>query len=514
MRKAAMDLKRDDDWHKSILNTTNDGFLAFDDKLRFLEVNAAYCKMTGYGHDELLKMSVLDVEADHNPDKMTIQKEKIDKTGFTRFETRHRRKDGSLVDVDLSVSYLPQYEGGRFICFLRDITEAKLARTRLRESEEKFRIISESANDALIMVNQRWEVSYWNRAAERIFGWPAGEVVGAQLFGLLLPSANRADDNRVSGLFSQTGEGPQYGKTVELAVSRRDGMVFPAEFSWSILRAGDGWNAIGVVRDVSERKKKMEELMLQSEKMAIIGQVAAGVAHEINNPLGFVYSNQAWIERNCVAAFDLMGEEGGVITPEIKTRILRLKESLREVMAESAEGLKRIMKIVQDLKTFSHPSGEMWELSDIITIVNSALNMMRHEIKYRADINCEYGPARMVECVPAQLGQVFMNILLNAAQAMDARGVITIRTSAENGGVVVEIRDTGKGIQPEHLNRIFDPFFTIKPAGVGTGLGLALSREIINRHHGTISAESEFGHGAVFRVWLPVAQPHPEPVVF
>ncbi|MBI4938045.1 MAG: PAS-domain containing protein [Nitrosomonadales bacterium] len=280
-------------------------------------------------------------------------------------------------------------------------------------------------------------------------------------------------------------------------------------------------------REKEEQKaliKKLETAhnqLLQSEKMASIGQLAAGVAHEINNPIGYVSSNLGSLGQYVEKLIGVM-EAYERAEPYLSTSLLReelrllkqetdweyLRQDARDLLRESAEGVMRVKKIVQDLKDFSHVDQAEWQCVDLHKGIDSTLNIVRNEIKYSAEVAKEYGAIPPVECMASQLNQVFMNMLINASHAIGEgnHGKITIRTGAENDMVWVEFADTGKGIAPENLKRIFDPFFTTKPVGKGTGLGLSLSFGIIEKHHGRIEVQSEMGKGATFRVWLPVKQ--------
>ncbi|MHB1292357.1 MAG: ATP-binding protein [Sulfuricella sp.] len=260
--------------------------------------------------------------------------------------------------------------------------------------------------------------------------------------------------------------------------------------------------------------------MLQSEKMATIGQLAAGVAHEINNPIGYVHSNLGTLDMyiqsilGVVAAYE--HAESAIADGDALSRVLAAKreadfEFLREdvaaLMNESREGITRVKKIVQDLKDFSHVDEAEWQWTDLHQGLDSTLNIVWNEIKYKAKVVKEYGEMPEVECLSSQLNQVFMNMLVNAAHAIEEQGTITLRSGVEGEEVWVEIADTGKGISPENLNRIFDPFFTTKPVGKGTGLGLSLSYSIVQKHHGRIEVSSEVGKGTIFHIWLPIKQP-------
>lgn len=291
-------------------------------------------------------------------------------------------------------------------------------------------------------------------------------------------------------------------------------------------------------RDITERKlaeealqhekneqlaliKQLEEAqnqLLQSEKMASIGQLAAGVAHEVNNPIGFVYSNLGTLERyvqDLLAMLESYEQSESAITDvEVKSKLQAsrqkldisfLKEDLRSLMVESKDGITRVKSIVQNLKDFSHiDSSDEWQYADLHSGLNSTLNIVSNEIKYKAEVVKEYGDIQPVECLPSQLNQVFMNLLVNASHAIEDRGVITIRSGMHGNEIWVEVEDTGKGIPSENLKKIFDPFFTTKPIGKGTGLGLSLSYGIIQKHNGRIEVRSIVGKGTVFKILLPL----------
>lgn len=262
--------------------------------------------------------------------------------------------------------------------------------------------------------------------------------------------------------------------------------------------------------------------LLQSEKMASIGQLAAGVAHEINNPIGYVYSNlgslQKYINDLLLVLSTYEQYESGLAQQPQALEAIRavkqkvdlefIKEDVAALMNESREGITRVKTIVQNLKDFSHAGvDEEWQWADLRQGLESTLSIVWNELKYKAVVKKEYGEIPSVECLPLQLNQVFMNLLVNAAHAIAEKGVITIRTGCHDDQVWVEISDTGSGIAPEHINRIFDPFFTTKPVGKGTGLGLSVSYNIIQKHHGSIDVASELDHGTTFHIQLPVKQP-------
>ena len=289
----------------------------------------------------------------------------------------------------------------------------------------------------------------------------------------------------------------------------------------------------GVLTDITERKlqqtrltetlaqqqslnKRLEEAnnqLLQSEKMASIGQLAAGVAHELNNPIGFVHSNLGTLDGYLHDLMSIISayEKAAGDPVEAVQRVMDecdyafLKEDIFSLLSESKDGLGRVRKIVQDLKSFSRVGEQEWQEADLHQGLDSTLNIVWNELKYKCKVVKEYGDIPHIHCMISQLNQVFMNLLVNAGHAIETQGTITIRTSlAAENQVCVEVSDTGKGISPEHITRIFEPFFTTKPVGKGTGLGLSLSYGIVQRHGGHIEVKSQPGVGSTFRVLLPV----------
>ncbi|KVG30327.1 histidine kinase [Burkholderia diffusa] len=256
--------------------------------------------------------------------------------------------------------------------------------------------------------------------------------------------------------------------------------------------------------------------LLQSEKLASIGQLAAGVAHEINNPIGFISANlntlRTWVRSllDVIAAHDAALAQLEPATRDALTAMRGasdldyVRDEIVTLIDESIDGAVRVRRIVQDLRDFSRPGSGEWSVVDIHAGLESTLNVVHNELKYKADIVREYGDVPQVECLPSQLNQVFMNLLVNAAQAIPVRGVITIRTSSDGEQVTIAISDTGTGMTPDVVRRIFDPFFTTKPVGQGTGLGLSVSHGIVERHRGAIDVTSEPGRGTTFCVRLPI----------
>jgi signal transduction histidine kinase len=278
----------------------------------------------------------------------------------------------------------------------------------------------------------------------------------------------------------------------------------------------------GELLELNDKLRMAQEHLMQSDKLASIGQLAAGVAHEINNPIGYIFSNFGTLHGYLDNLFEMLAayERAEAHAPApvaaelaaLRQRIDLdfLRADIASLMEESKEGIVRVRHIVQDLKDFSRTDADQeWVWANLHHGIDSTLNIVVNEVKYHADIVKEYGDIPDIECRPSQINQVIMNLVVNAAHAMQAgRGVITVRTGTAGESVWIEVADTGCGIAPEHLSRIFDPFFTTKPVGKGTGLGLSLAYGIVQKHGGQIGVVSQPGAGTTFRVELPVRQAH------
>ncbi|MBI5330983.1 MAG: response regulator [Betaproteobacteria bacterium] len=281
-------------------------------------------------------------------------------------------------------------------------------------------------------------------------------------------------------------------------------------------------NNLAQLTETNRNLADAQNQLLQSQTMASVGQLAAGVAHEINNPIGFINSNlgslQGQVEGllKVISAYEAADP---VLTahPALLSVIAAAKKSadldfLREdivtLLGESRGGLARVAKIVSNLKDFSHVDNADWQFVKLEAGLDSTLEVVASEIKPKAEIRKEYAGLPEVECMVAQINQVFAKLLVNAAQAIEGRGSITLRTGFDAREAWVEIEDTGKGIPPENMQRIFDPFFSTLPVGQGTGMGLSLAYSIARGHHGRIEVvKSVVGQGSTFRLTLPLRRP-------
>lgn len=263
--------------------------------------------------------------------------------------------------------------------------------------------------------------------------------------------------------------------------------------------------------------KDTQTKVLQQEKMASIGQLAAGVAHEINNPLAFISSNLGTLGKYIDRLTEFINTQSEIIESfksiEVMKRVREkrdnlkldyIAEDIKELVKESLDGSDRVRKIVQGLKTFARVDEADYKCADINECIESTINIVWNELKYKTKLKRDFGNLPPTKCFPQQLNQVFMNILINAAHAIEKQGEITVKTWHEEGFIFIAISDTGCGIPDENLTRIFEPFFTTKEVGKGTGLGLSIAYEIVKKHQGEITIQSEVGRGTTFIVKIPI----------
>jgi len=395
--------------------------------------------------------------------------------------------------------FLLKSQLARFVPALdRELREAEVRRERrraveaLRESELKYRRIVETAREGIWMIDAQSRTTYANRRMAEMLGSTPEALVGSYLFDFM------GDDwKAVAGGPEQQRQGIM--EQHEFQLRRRDGSEFWALLSTNPIKDDDGHliGALAMVTDVTEQKKLQEQLMV-SDRMASIGTLAAGVAHEINNPLAAVLAN-----------LQLGVSELEQVRARPGESDLR---NLHEGLLDALEAAERVRNIVRDLKMLSRSQDEHRGPVDLQGVVESSLRMVWFEIRHRARLVKDFRPLPPVIANESRLGQVCLNLLVNAAQAIeegsaDANEIRVATYTDSQGRGVVEIRDTGAGMTPEVQRRLFMPFFTTKPPGVGTGLGLSICHRIIASLGGDITVESVVGKGTTFRVSLPAAPP-------
>jgi PAS domain S-box-containing protein len=367
--------------------------------------------------------------------------------------------------------------------------------TRIGASERRYRTLTENTNDALLVLDRAGVLIDVNRSFAAVIGARPEELVGRRAEEFVAQSHVEV----LRTLLATPMEAPK-SAPIQLEVVRRSGGTALFEFSIAAVTLADEEAIFTIGRDVTEQVKAQAQLMV-SDRMASLGMLAAGVAHEINNPLAAV-----------LAHLDLAATDGAALSVE-PAQAPRL-EDMRSSIVEARDAAERMRIIVKDLRIFSRAGEDERVPVDLRRVLDSTLRMAWNEIRQRARVQKNYGPVPIVEANEARLGQVFLNLVINAAQAIpvgrprENEIVVTTSTDAE-GRAVVEVRDTGEGIRPEDCERLFTPFFTTKPSGVGTGLGLTICRRLVTSFGGTISVASKLGVGTTFRVVFP-ASPAPE----
>ncbi|MCB1933563.1 MAG: PAS domain S-box protein [Candidatus Accumulibacter sp.] len=453
------------------------------------------------------------------------------------------RKDGSSFPVEFSGAPIIADEQlvGTVISF-RDISDRHAADAALRKALEQAQEYLDVTLAVMVVIDRELCVRMINRAGCELLGLSEAEIVGSNWFERFVPAAQ---SESLARSFMCWLDEKQAG--VIAAHNQNDILTAGDQVrrvSWSNALLRDAFGAVignlssgldvseqhaaelqlhDTVERLTELNRKLEEAqnqLLQSEKMASIGQLAAGVAHEINNPVGFVNSNLGSL-RNEVGdllrvidayalADPILAGHPAVMDAISKARdaadLDYLRADVGTLIDESLEGLQRVRRIVQDLKDFSRVDSSEWEFANLEAGLDSTLNIVWNEIKYKAEVHKEYAGVPAVECIAAQVNQVLLNLLVNAAHAIENRGTITLRTGCDAREVWIEVEDSGQGIAPANLKRIFEPFFTTKPVGEGTGLGLSLAYSIAQRHGGRIEASSELGVGSKFRLVLPTTR--------
>jgi len=349
--------------------------------------------------------------------------------------------------------------------------------------ERRLARLTRRAHDMVILADDGQRIVDVNDLAVELLGYPRAELIGMSVRDLRDPATLADYDDRLRQ------EVDQGAAMFETRYRRKDGSTFPALVSVHAEVHGGRRHFEAIARDISE-KKRLEAQLLLADRMASVGTLAAGVAHEINNPLSFVLSN-----------LDFALDE---------LRRARADPEVLRALGDAKDGGARVREIVRDLKTFSRPLDDVRRPIDVRRVLQSAIGLASNEIRHRAQLVVDPGDVPPVAASEHRLGQVLLNLLVNAAQAIPegnpAANVVRATTStAPDGRAVVEISDTGVGIPPEVLPRIFDPFFTTKPVGVGTGLGLSICHGLVTQLGGEVSVESAPGRGSTFRVALPPA---------
>jgi PAS domain S-box-containing protein len=403
----------------------------------------------------------------------------------------------------------------------------------LARSEACFRTVIDASKDAIVVIGPDGRITLFNPAAEQMFARSAAQMLGQPL-DLLMPEEYRERHRKyVEDYFRHGGScRGVVGKTVELPAVRADGTRFPIELSLSEGRTDHAPFVLAIMRDISQRKR-LEQRLVHAQKLESIGQLAAGIAHEINTPTQFVGDNMHFLQRSFADLLSVVQQceravqaaQCGGLPADAAAEIAKalkeieldyLVQEIPRAIEQSLDGLQRVTKIVRAMKEFSHPGSEQRQPTDINRAIESTITVARNAWKYVANMVTDFDPSLpLVPVLPGDFNQAILNILINAADAIGevvgcsgTKGTITVRTRRVGDWAEIRIRDTGTGIPEEIRGKIFDPFFTTKPTGRGTGQGLAIVHSVVvEKHQGTIDVETQVGKGTTFIIRLPLYEP-------
>ncbi len=454
---------------------------------------------------------------------------------FEAVEAHHLPQGGTIY---VQVVKTPVYDAQGNIVGIQgifwDVTERKRAEEFLAESERRYRQLTEATLDGIVLIDETETIRLFNPAAERMFGYQAAEVIGQPSAMLVPVSAERGGGQGFLD-YLKNQHAQIIGRTIEIQALRKDHTEFPVEIALNLITFKGSMPVAGMpagggeaqylcaFRDLTERNK-MRSVLVQNEKLASIGLLSAGVAHEINNPLAFVANNLVVLERDCKgimglldkfeSAKDKLATVAGDLVAEINAQedeidLAYTRANLDRLLMRTRDGVDRVTRIVHSLRGLARTDTPQHQEISVPDLIDNSLEILKGRFK-RTGIVVEqdHDPQPRVVCVQTQLSQVLLNLLVNAFQALEGYreqgGHIWIRTRRVGSEMLIEVADDGPGIPPENMDKLFDPFFTTKDVGEGTGLGLSITHNIITAHGGRIEAESEVGKGARFRVYLPL----------
>ncbi|HZI09119.1 MAG TPA: PAS domain S-box protein [Myxococcus sp.] len=464
---------------------------------RVVAANDAYCQAFGYSRDEVIGRTTVELRLwAHSLNRAQVV-ERLKRNGSVRgVDAQYNTRSGELRHTLLYMALVPYAGTPHIISFFPDITPLKQAEEELRRSVVSFRTLIESLPDLVAVFDLQARIRYANLKVATALGYSdMRELIGKHI-SEIVPKEDLASADARKNHALKTGR----AALQERRLLRKDGTILPVESTTFPLPFDGQDSIVSVSHDLTERHQMQARLMV-AERMASVGTLAAGVAHEINNPLAYLTANLAFA-REELSALTKGGAQG------LEPRLAASLADAQSALAEAQQGADRVRTIVRDLKTFSRADSAEHTDVDVRRVLESTLNLATTEIRHRARLVKDYGDVPPVRANESRLGQVFLNLLVNAAQAIPEgapeQHEIRVTTGTGKGGrVMVEVKDSGTGIAQEHMSRLFDPFFTTKAPGVGTGLGLSICHSLVASLGGEIHVESEPGKGSSFRVLLP-----------
>ncbi len=524
----------------AVLKTAADGIIVTDDNGVVETFNAAAQAIFGFHAVEVVGkrlatlLPMLDKEAGAHAELCQDARSGADHPQDVRREVEGRRKDGTSCPLELAISTARVENRQLFTMIVRDIAERKQAEEELRRLHLQNRMILNCAGNGIFGVDRQGTVSFANPAAGELLGWRPEELIGkphhatfyhTQRDGTPFPAENSPIGKTIEDGIVRHNETDLFWKTT--------GTSFPVEYTCTPLSDTEGkiLGAVITFSDITERRM-LEAQLAQAQKLESIGQLAAGIAHEINTPSQYIGDNTRFLRDAfadlrplltcCLELPDgaarrtVQGDCCQALISSLKQADLEfLLKEIPAAIDQSLEGIERVTQIVRSMKEFAHPDGEETQSIDVKGAIENTLTISRNEWKYVAeavtDLADDLPP---ITCRPGDLNQVLLNLIVNAAHAIEARaggragqrGVITVRTRRDGDWVEIDVEDTGTGIPEAIRDKVFDPFFTTKKVGRGTGQGLAIARSIVvQRHGGTIDFDSEVGHGTTFKIRMPIS---------
>jgi len=515
------------EYQAMLLDNLHEAVVGFDPAHAINAWNGAAERLFGWSREEALGKTFFELVPTEYADGSSTEEmvARVASAGRVRLDVRRHSRKGEWFDIAATAVALRGPDGAviGYVSVNRDVTQRKRAEAALRASQERLRRILETSNNGIWIVDVEGRTEFMNARAAEMFGVSAEEAQGRP-FPEVVPENLR--DIALADLGSlQRGDRLQR----ESRIALRDGSEARVVVSGSVLRTPDGRidGAVGVFMDVTALRLAQEDLQ-QAQKLEAVGRLAAGIAHEINTPIQYIGDNTHFLGEAFGALSALLARcrEAPGATEAHRAEVERLVEELDieyvleqtpRTVARTLEGVKRVASIVRAMKEFAHPAQREMASADLNRALAATLEVARNEYKYVADVQTEFGELPPVTCFAGDLNQVFLNVVVNAAHAIEdvtkqtgRRGVIRVATRSEEGEVLVSISDTGCGIPPELGAKIFDPFFTTKEVGRGTGQGLAIARNIVAQHHGHLTFTSKVGEGTTFVIRLPVDPPVPE----
>lgn len=539
LRNKDMALQQSQGMLEAFVATALDGIFTFDERGILESINPAGSKIFGYPSEEIvgqhLSMLFPTFNSACDDSSFSIVEMVESKIGSNGAKIEGIRKDGSTRILEISLSEIRLSGKHLYTAIVRDFTNRHETEQALYTSKQRLGLIMNAIASAVISIDSGGGIRTFNASAERIFKYSVDEAYGLP-FTSLLPESIREEHERDLTLFLEKGSSAIIGKYREMTALRKDGTSFPMEIWINWMEVGDEIWFVAVCRDITALKEAeqaradLEQKLRQAQKMESLGVLSGGIAHEINTPIQYIGDNIHFLEsslsdlRPVYDKFKELLETGTAqtITSDMLADASKaaaeadvdfLLNEMPMAIEQSLEGVAQISEIVQAIKQFSHPDSKDKTVVDINRAIQTTIAVARNHWKYTANLETDLDASLPpVLGLPGELSQVFLNLVVNAAHAIedterldDSKGRITISTSHDEDNATIRVSDTGCGIPPESVEKIFDPFYTTKEPGRGTGQGLSIAHGIITKkHNGSIDVSTEIGQGTTFTITLPL----------